>query len=142
MGELSISIAYEPTSLKRLGNMLKVHSFLAPELSSTMQQIGDIIVAAAVANTWAVFDEPTGTLADTIKAVLSGPYEVTIGTDSPYGLRREYGFMGMTDSLGRGPYNDPAKPYMQPALDDNVDQINALINAAVARGLANMGLAI
>ena len=137
-----IDIAYEPKSLKRLGNMLSVHSFLAPELSSTMRQVGDIVVAAAVANTWEVFEDPTGELASTIKAMLSGPYEVTIGSDSPYAMRRELGFMGMTDSLGRGPYDDPAKPYMQPALDDNVSQIDIMISDAVARAMANMGLAV
>lgn len=39
----------------------------------------------------------------------------TIGTDAPQGRRLEFGFMGMTDSLGRL-FHQPPFPHVQPAL--------------------------
>lgn len=42
---------------------------------------------------------------------------VQVGTDSPYGKRLEYGFVG-ADKLGRV-YNQAARPHIRPALDEN-----------------------
>jgi HK97 gp10 family phage protein len=42
---------------------------------------------------------------------------VVVGTDVPYARRQELGFSGI-DSLGRK-YNQPARPYLRPALDEN-----------------------
>ncbi|MFD7867316.1 hypothetical protein [Streptomyces sp. NPDC059783] len=46
------------------------------------------------------------------------PYgaQCTIGTDAPQGRRLEFGFMGMTDSLGRT-YHQPPLPHVGPAID-------------------------
>jgi len=67
-------------------------------MGAAMSQIGDIIVQAAVANTWAVFEAPTGALADSIRAILDGPMAVEVGSDSPYAARREFGFSGQTEA--------------------------------------------
>ncbi|THA29182.1 HK97 gp10 family phage protein [Streptomyces sp. A1277] len=40
----------------------------------------------------------------------------TIGTNAPQGRRLEFGFMGMTDSLGRL-YHQPPFPHVGPAID-------------------------
>ncbi|MGW1409482.1 HK97 gp10 family phage protein [Streptomyces sp. NPDC002403] len=40
----------------------------------------------------------------------------TIGTNAPQGRRLEFGFMGMTDSLGRT-YHQPPFPHVGPAVD-------------------------
>ncbi|MEU1327251.1 HK97 gp10 family phage protein [Streptomyces microflavus] len=40
----------------------------------------------------------------------------TIGTNAPQGRRLEFGFMGMTDSLGRT-YHQPPFPHVGPAID-------------------------
>lgn len=42
---------------------------------------------------------------------------VAVGTDVEYARRIEYGFAGI-DSRGRT-YNQPAQPYLRPALDEN-----------------------
>jgi hypothetical protein len=42
---------------------------------------------------------------------------VIVGTDSPYGRRLEYGFVGR-DKLGRV-YNQAPRPHLRPALDEN-----------------------
>jgi HK97 gp10 family phage protein len=48
--------------------------------------------------------------------------EASIGTNVVYAARQEFGFVG-TDSLGRV-YNQPARPYLRPAIDENHDKIN------------------
>lgn len=63
--------------------------------------------------------------------------EVSVGTNVAYAARREFGFAG-TDSLGRT-YNDPATPYLRPAIESEkgaaqreiADAANALIRAAL-----------
>lgn len=62
---------------------------------------------------------------------------VYVGTDVEYARRVEYGFDGQ-DRLGRT-YNQPAQPYLRPAIDDNGrevareigDAFRDLIRAAV-----------
>src|SRR5882757_4015497 len=58
----------------------------------------------------------TGALSDSIQKEIPTPYIGTVFTDSPYGWRREEGFSGMTDSLGRFYPNDPGTHYMRKAL--------------------------
>ncbi len=61
---------------------------------------------------------------------------VEIGTDSPYGARLEYGFVG-PDSLGRV-FNQPARPHVRPAFDENVEasttEFKAAVDAVVTKG--------
>jgi HK97 gp10 family phage protein len=59
----------------------------------------------------------TGTLRRSIHMEDVGSDAVSVGTDLPYARRMEYGFAA-TDSLGRR-YNQPARPYLRPALDEN-----------------------
>ena len=60
---------------------------------------------------------------------------VQVGTDSPYGKRLEYGFVG-ADKLGRV-YNQAARPHIRPALDENrgaaVDEFRAAIEDIIRR---------
>ena len=60
---------------------------------------------------------------------------VQVGTDSPYGKRLEYGFVG-ADKLGRV-YNQAARPHIRPALDENrgaaVDEFRAAIGDIIRR---------
>ena len=60
---------------------------------------------------------------------------VQVGTDSPYGKRLEYGFVG-ADKLGRV-YNQSPRPHVRPALDENrgaaVDEFRAAIGDIIRR---------
>jgi hypothetical protein len=135
----AFTMGFQPGSLAEIAQMYGFKTLLEPEVQAAMAQAGQLLAQAAVANTWQVFENPSGALAGTITPVLDSPYEVQIGSDSPYARRREYGFSGKTDSLGRFYAHDPAKPYMQPALDDNEQAVLALIEAAVLRAFARMG---
>ena len=55
--------------------------------------------------------------------------EVSVGTNVEYARRREFGFAG-TDSLGRT-YNDPATPYLRPAVESQRDAVQQeIVDAA------------
>jgi HK97 gp10 family phage protein len=54
---------------------------------------------------------------------------VAVGTDAAYGRRIEFGFTDR-DSLGRE-YNQPPRPYLRPALDNNRDEIRREVRAAL-----------
>ena len=60
---------------------------------------------------------------------------VQVGTDSPYGKRLEYGFVG-ADKLGRV-YNQSPRPHVRPAFDENkgaaVEEFRAAIGDIIRR---------
>lgn len=58
---------------------------------------------------------------------------VKVGTNVPYAARIEYGFVGV-DKLGRR-YNQPAQPYLRPALAMNREEINRIVRAAILQQL-------
>lgn len=59
--------------------------------------------------------------------------------DSPYAWRRDRGFSGMTDSLGRYFPNDPGSYYMEKTLMADQDWIIARFKSAVRKALAEYG---
>ena len=136
---MTFTLSFQPSSLAEIAQMYGLKTLLEPEVQAAMAAAGTLLANAAEANTWQVFTNPSGALASTITPVMDTPYEVQIGSDSPYARRREYGFSGKTDSLGRFFANDPAKPYMQPAFNDNEQAVLQLIEAAVGQALARMG---
>jgi hypothetical protein len=125
------TMSFDPSSLATIAQMSGWSAFLTDSLSIYMVKIGDLLVEEAQENTWKAFADPTGDLADSIQSFLVPPWEVEIGVGVPYGRRREYGFSGMTDSLGRYYANDPAKPYLRPALEASQGKIAEMLDAAV-----------
>ena len=58
---------------------------------------------------------------------------VTVGTNVEYAARLEFGFQG-TDSKGRK-YNQPAQPYLRPAVDVNIKNIEKILGGEVGKGI-------
>jgi hypothetical protein len=137
MADPLLNIAYDAASLGTIARFSHFQSILESEMSGTMTQVGALVVQSAVANTWAVFQNPTGNLADHIAAQLSGPMEVVITVGVPYAWRLEAGFVG-ADSLGRV-YHQAPEPYAMPALVSNEDQIVAMLGNAAAEAFVKIG---
>src|SRR5579859_278084 len=128
--------------LPSLAALARLHGFsvlLDDEIQPALIDVAQKITQDAQANTWQVFDNPSGKLADRIYPFVVSPAEMEIRVDVPYGRRRELGFSGMTDSLGRFFANDPAKPYLQPALDANIDYAQERVGLAVESALVRLG---
>lgn len=134
--DIALDISFDEKDLAAIGQMANFSTFLDPEVQKSMQSAGEKIANQAKDNTWSVFENPSGKLADTIQVLPVSPYEVHVGSDSPYAARREYGFSGMTDALGRHFTNDPAKPYLRPAMEMMQNDALAMIDDGVAAALA------
>jgi hypothetical protein len=132
-----LNVAYDPASLGLIAKFSNFANYLNPEMSAAMEQIGELIVPAAQANTWTAFQHPTGKLSDAIGFQLVSPMEVVITVDVPYAWRLEMGYHA-ADSLGRL-YDESAEPYAEPALLSSEDQIMMLMGNAAAEAFAVMG---
>jgi hypothetical protein len=131
-------IAWDVGSMAKLARIAQFDVLMQAEMEIMLNAVGIVIVDAAVANTWAVFANPTGKLASSIGFYVGATNEIVIEVGVPYGRRREYGFSGMTDSLGRYYANDPGKPYMQPALDDNRELVLEIMKVSVMDALGGI----
>lgn len=90
---------------------------------------------------FAHFQNPTGALEDNFSysyAAIAGGVQAALINDSPYAWRREEGFSGMTDSLGRYYANDPGIHYMQYTLDQNTATIVQQVSLAVQLSLQEL----
>lgn len=58
----------------------------------------------------------TGSLRRSIQVIEQGPLDIAVASKLPYAARIEFGFAGR-DSLGRV-YNQPARPYLRPAIEE------------------------
>jgi len=134
-----INVGWDAASLAAIERILGFEAAMTAETPIALMESAVAIEQAAQANTWAVFANPTGELADSIHAILLGPTEAAVEVGVPYGMRREYGFSGMTDSLGRYYAYDPGKPYMQPAADDSHDAVATFFTEAVYIALGLSG---
>jgi len=133
-----LDIQFDPSSMASIARLLSFDLMLEEEMAPSMEEAGQIVTEAAQANTWTAFQNPIGKLAGSIEPVMVSPMEVGISVGVPYGFRREYGFVGMTDSLGRVG-TDPAEPYAGPALDANADKVMELMDLAIERTWIRVG---
>ncbi len=135
---MDFSMAFDVESLAAIARLAGFAALLDPEIIAALAWSGEMLVTTAQANTWAVFANPTGTLAGSIYFHMLGATEAEVGVGVPYGRRREYGFSGMTDALGRFYPNDPGKPYLEPALQEDLPLIQAKMELAVNSALGRL----
>jgi hypothetical protein len=132
-------MSFDPGSLARIAELAGMGVLMDAEIAGALVESSKLLVEAAQAKTWEVFENPTGALADSIYPWIDSPHEVEVRVGVPYGRRREYGFSGMTDSLGRFYAYDPGKPYLGPTLEEHKDEVRDLIAAAVEHTLGRLG---
>lgn len=73
----------------------------------------------------------SGDLYDNIQPHYFSSFKAMLYTDLPYSWRREEGFSGKTDSLGRYYANDPGTHYMRKSLSRNKSIIKAAFTSEV-----------
>jgi len=106
---------------------------------ATKASLSDLHIAAA-AQMQAKFKNPTGTLEGSLQEILDSPTQGQMGTDLPYGPRRNWGFSGMTDSLGRYYANDPGIKYMDFAIIVSAPNVVGYYNDAAIHAFADVGV--
>ena len=80
----------------------------------------------------------TGTLENSFWAFTSDRLERTITSEQPHARRRNEGFSGMTDSLGRFYANDPGAFYLDKGFSKGVNPAKRAIALAVASALDSL----
>ena|SRR5690348_16252729 len=135
MADPLLTIAWDPSSLGWISHLPEFQPYLQQDISAALLEIGDTLQIAMESNTWQVFANPEGNLADAIKPFLEGPLTLIIDVEVPYAWRMEMGFFGK-DSLGRL-YAEEGKPYAEPALQDNEQTIFQMLNLAAANAVAD-----
>jgi hypothetical protein len=134
---LDFTVAFDDQSTLAIARLSNLGEYLNPEVSKALIDVGYNVTQQMVANTWDVFANPEGTLASSITYALSSPLEMIISVNVDYAKRMEYGFHG-TDSLGRT-FDEEGKPYAQPALDDNREEIEILMAQAASNAFSALG---
>lgn len=116
-------------------------ALLDPGIRNALVEGGTRIAKQAQDNARSVFIQNSpGGLADNIYPWLASPSEMQIIVDKDYGQRREKGFSGLTDALGRFYPYDPAKPYLIPAMESEGHGVEALFDAAVNNALGRVAV--
>jgi hypothetical protein len=110
-------------------------------MTDAMGRSLDDLQNEAVNYMYATFMNPTGPLEDAFYQVIT-PGVTTEGeliNPSSYAWRREKGFEGMYDSLGRGPFHDRGIAYMEHSLGTETEKIEQNFRDALGRTLTEMG---
>lgn len=117
---------------------------LEAAIQLSLDETAKLLSDRTVVNTWIYFYNPTGQLAGSLYTTVEAPYARIIHVGVPYSRRREEGFSGHTDALGRYYAQDPGAHYMWNTLTESVDDdsIRAIwvtnLNAALARLGSNL----
>lgn len=123
-----------------LNNEVWVHSSLEQLVGMALEDSLGRLQEQASLMAFDRFQHPTGKLESHFGGeVTSWNFPVISGdmfNDSDYAWRRDRGFSGMTDSLGRHFTNDPGVYYMEGALTAETDWIIARFKKAVRQSLA------
>lgn len=117
MGLGFFAIEPTPDSLIRLARMANCTALIMEANLTAMNFSVNYVANQARANAPVL----TGNLRRSIQGIVHSPDlgEVGVGANVSYARRRELGFSGMTDSLGRFYSNDPGKFYLHNALEQS-----------------------
>jgi len=109
-----------------------------PILVSAVQLAAMVVQNAAKRNAPYVTGTLRRSIHQEVERLSSTFVQAIIGTDLHYARRVEFGFAGK-DALGRV-YNQAAKPYLRPAMDDNRAKISREFKKVLRIGLQNAGV--
>ncbi len=130
---LSFTYTIDPTAFDKIKQFAGWKLVLEEELLKAHKKSTDALKDSARANMH--WKHPTGKLEGSLQSQVVNPYASWMGTDLPYGPRRNWGFEG-ADSLGRV-YHDKGAFYMDDALSQETGDIDVnfieAVNAALMR---------
>jgi hypothetical protein len=133
------TLAFDSASLQRILRMAGFEVALEPKLEAEMHYIVELLQAESQIYMWVKFNQPTGPLEESIEIDVPDAYTGIVYSESPYAWRREEGFSGKTDSLGRYYAKDPGIHFFARTLRPNRGLIRSLLKSAVAQALVEMG---
>jgi hypothetical protein len=123
-------MAFDEASLRNIARLMGAEARLVTESESALDDISDEILAEIPRQMH--WKHSSGALADSFGRVTRASYR-EVGSDLPYARRRNFGFSGRTDSLGRTYRNDPGAFYAQRALAVVDPQVTPRLVQAAAK---------
>lgn len=133
---LSFTYTIDPSAIAKIKRFSGWQSVLEDELLKAHKKSDEGLQDAAQTNMH--WKNPSGKLSGSLKPKIENPYASWMGTDLPYAMRRERGFSGKTDSLGRYYAHDPGAFYMDKALKQEKSHIDDIFTEAVNAALARL----
>ena len=131
------TMSFDQRSLSEIAQFYGFSALLSDEVQQAFEQAGSALVASVRGSmNW---KEPTGALEASIYAVHASPYELQVGSDLPYARRRNWGFSGRTDRLGRYYAYDPGAYYMESGMRLEQQNILGLVEQAAERAMNRLG---
>lgn len=120
-GGANYSVRLDPASAARIARLIAADARFQTYFLTAMRACVVKVQGSARDNASRRFANPTGNLLRNIQGYVASPYLGAVGVTPsvPYARRRELGFSGMTDRLGRYYPDDPGQYYLQDALKDN-----------------------
>ena len=144
MSSFLISVGFDAASMTKIDLLLGWVSSFRGTYEMFLEQAGleslQALHLSAENYMWTTFMNPTGPLEDSLQEQMETPYRGWMGSDSPYARRRNWGFSGMTDSLGRYYPDDPGIEYMEYAITDMTPEITGYYIKAINSALVFMGI--
>lgn len=136
MADEAFSVSFDPRSISEIAQLYGFGVLLSHEVQAAFREGGSLLVKSVQgAMHW---ENPSGDLERSIRPVHDSPYELQVGSDLPYARRRELGFSGRTDRLGRYYAKDDGAFYMKRGFEASQSHILASIENAAERALQRL----
>lgn len=117
----TMGLSFQPNLLGVMSQFSQFQDTLKKHIATATETAGGIIGEEQVQFMWATFNNPQGPLEDSVGVRMQSEYLAWIGPDpgeaaSVYAWRRDRGFSGMVDSLGRLSVYDPGIEYAEESI--------------------------
>lgn len=146
MGVLSgFTVAFTPATMVRIARLAACapifEAYYLTAMNACVNKVADEARQRAPVGQ-SIRGHTGGTLRRGIQGHTRSPWlgEVGVTNVVPYAQRRERGFSGMTDSLGRFYPSDPGSFYLQRGLEASRPFIAAAFSAATAAGIRTIAI--
>lgn len=111
---IQMSMALDAQSLATISNTLTLNERFVNEMGIATTAMAKMIQEEIPRQMH--WKNPRPVLAGSFGIKRYGPFGREVGSDQPHSRRREFGFSGKSDSLGRHFENDPGAFYMRAAI--------------------------
>lgn len=138
MATADMTIKLDARSLEEIAHLADFEARSYPFLREAMAQSLTTLQSEATNWMWAHFANPTGALESAWAPSIQGPYLGILENTSPYGQRRNFGFSGMTDALGRYYPHDPGIDWAENAITNSLGQVETNFRVAYERTLEGL----
>ncbi|SRR5712692_9012539 len=130
--------AFDSDSLAQIKAFDNWQPILEQELVKAHEKSDAVLQATAI--DYMHWQNSSGKLEGSFEAFVDSPYQSQMGTDIIYGRRREEGFSGMTDRIGRFYPSDPGAYFMQNAVNRRANDVEKIFGTALDAALSRLGV--